>query len=1410
LVICALNSSAQLYTFKNYNHRDGLTMAAISSIAQSKDGYLWIGTDGAPLMRFNGKNFEEVLEKGGDNNHHVHNLIIEGDSILFASQYKGFYYYSIKNKTYHRFKLKTDGLGESIAVLKSQSTHYFLGKRKIYSESNGMTSVLMNFDENIKLHHYIKIKNVFIILTSKGNYLLRKGNISTLSKYLNRSESQANQYNFGYINSDRLILFNATGNQWLEAVINDNGTVDKSRVDSRPEFSSDGDRIISFSSDSSTKNSVVVTEKGQLFQIRDRSLYPVAHNYNQQISDPAQIIYDLNGDYWICSLSKGIYKVSLEAFTKIQLHPVYESTEISQPYRTIYDDILISTYSGKTYVGRLNSEGFSEFSFMIKAVARVDQNYYVATNVGIKKFSNVTRPEFDDFLFKNENVTFIMSDKSSLWAGVAGKGIFKIDLKTGKKIEFRNKQKLPDYFYTGQLTASGKSIYFGTNYGVFKYDKETEKFSRLALDEKLGSYSGCSTTDVYGTTWFTMEKGIVGITANSKKIILKGSDYFKTNLYYTLNADRLGNLIVGTNKGITILQVNKLGAVVGQSDYDAESGFGGYETHMRSQFQEDNNIYVGTVEGLFLINTDILDQQRTPLAPIITDLTRYDKNGTSINSFRYKFHVNNPKIGKIQYSYRLTEKSDSWISLDENDDLYLNNLDNGSYTLQVRASYDGVHFSTISKFEFNVKLPVWKTNWFIILIVICVIGVNIILINYSRVFEKHSLVQTKDTEVHLQMAPNIILLGIIAAGSSYIVGPLISNELDLHLGLVLTMEFILLGLYFLSKSVIGTPNERLLSPLLIIGVAIIMLEAYIEMYLSNLHPYHIIGLVLTTSVTPFFLHRIKSMIIFTSVLLMATMIMVVIVENEVYPKSYFIIANIALITLLIFLSYLRSDSLDKLIFISSIVNRGNIPAIAFTNDGKIVYASENISNFIATTHNEVLNQNISILNNYVPFEGRFREVDVLKEFKDGEKYLVPMASHDSKVHWVEWEYKDFSKDVKVMLGQDISEQMELENTYELLVQNAEDFIYRCDLQGDFIFLNDICYEKLGYTKEDLLNKSSVSIVPKKYTEEVSNYYTEHFKQKSASTYKEFPIHKKNGEIIWIGQYVTTLYAAGSKTLINGFIALARDITEIRQQQKLIKDQRDSITSSISYAQRIQINLLPHERNFASIFKEYFIIYKPKDIVSGDFYWMEKIESKTFLVLGDCTGHGVPGSFMTLLGINLLNSIILEGRMTDPGDILNEMDKRLIDVLPRGSGDTEINDGMELTLCVIDDNKDEMAFGCAGSRFLIYEETSFTMLKGDNKHIGDPPTSGFQGYSTHYTQFLPENQLYLFSDGYQDQFGGPNDKKFSFRRILELLEMNVELSLIKQRHEFEEDFNAWIASGEQTDDVTIISIKKNEF
>lgn len=188
-----------------------------------------------------------------------------------------------------------------------------------------------------------------------------------------------------------------------------------------------------------------------------------------------------------------------------------------------------------------------------------------------------------------------------------------------------------------------------------------------------------------------------------------------------------------------------------------------------------------------------------------------------------------------------------------------------------------------------------------------------------------------------------------------------------------------------------------------------------------------------------------------------------------------------------------------------------------------------------------------------------------------------------------------------------------------------------------------------------------------------------------------------------------------------------------------------------------MNLLPQKAKFHRFFEAACIFYRPKDIVSGDFFWLEQLENLTIIALADCTGHGVPGSFMTLLGINLLNNIVFEQYLMNPGTILDEMDKKLIAALPRSNDVESMNDGMEITVCLIDHRTAELSYACTGSRFLLYEHNSFIMFKGDTKHIGDAPHPGFKGYISHYTKLTENSTFYLFTDGFHDQFRGSKDK-----------------------------------------------------
>lgn len=1387
-------------------------MASINCLEQTEDGYLWIGTDGGDLIRYDGDLFVEMREENGDNNHHFRHITSYGDSLLIASQYKGFFAFLPQEKRYVKLHDKNVDVQEALACVRSGTYYYFIGRSGIVcSDLKGKQKKLLTIENNdLRVNQIISLENEVIILTNAGAYVASGTALRKLDKWLGLDLNEPDGFHFGYYNQGKLLLFNDRMDRWLEIVMNSRGgffSINENETEFRLESS---EQVISTSYNAHSNALGLLTNQGRVYTQKGNEIKLLAHNYNEPLEEVKQILADMNGDFWISSRLRGIYKVSLEGFTKLQLLPLYQKPDIMFPYRTVYGDVIIST-SNETYMRNLvENETNRTFNFTVHGAAEINGNYFFATNIGIKKYNPESSPDFETVFFENMKITMILADEHYLYAGVSGKGLYKINTKTNEIALVGNgKDHLPEYFYTAQFSPRKKQIYFGTNFGIYSYHKGTGKVTRLDLPySKLGGYSGVSTKDIYGTCWFTLEKAIVGISDRDELLFIEGDKNFNTNIFYTLNSDNFGNLIVGTNKGISILKIDKNGAIIDNRHYDGRSGFDGYETHMRSQFQSEDGIFVGTIEGLFLINTRILENLKSPLAPVVLSIEDQNINGDPYkNNFLFEFHVNNPKAGKITYSYRLRGVSEEWTST-ENTRIPLYNLGNGSYELEVRSSYDGVHYSESTIYPFNVQLPLYLSNWFVILVILLVVSVNIILLRYNKAFDSNNLLETKDTVVHLRMTPGIILFGTIAVSIAHITAPLLNDQLELHLGTSLAASFALLTIYFLSLSSKKSKQEYLYQRYLVIALSIIMTQFFYELYLSRLHAFHILGIVITSMVVPFILNKIRSTIIFSLLILALSVIMALIIREPVYPKSYFMIAIVVMVGLLIFTSYLRYDSIEKMMFISGIINKGNIPAVAFNNEGIITYASENISLFINAEHDEIIGKHITTLNHHIPFEGNYKEVDVLKDFKDGGNYLVPMLGKENQIKWVEWSYKVFSGNVKVILGQDVSEKMELENTYELLVQNAEDFIYRCDISANFIFLNDICFKKLGYTKEELIGKSSLMIVHEDYKEEVENYYKDHFSERRKNSYKEFPIRAKNGTLIWIGQHVTTLFAAASDSYINGYIALARDITQDREQQQLIREQRDNITASINYARRIQFNLLPHERLFASSFREHFIIFKPKDIVSGDFYWMHKAGNISIVALADCTGHGVPGSFMTLLGINLLNSIVQEEGITDPGMILSEVDRRLIEILPRESKGSNMNDGMELTVCVFNEDSRQLSFGCAGSRFLIFRHGEFTMFKGDNKHIGDKAQPGFESYQTNFTEFEGDDQLYLFTDGFQDQFGGPKDKKYSFRRFLELLETNHELPLFEQRELIEREFDEWIGNGEQTDDLTLISIVRN--
>lgn len=252
---------------------------------------------------------------------------------------------------------------------------------------------------------------------------------------------------------------------------------------------------------------------------------------------------------------------------------------------------------------------------------------------------------------------------------------------------------------------------------------------------------------------------------------------------------------------------------------------------------------------------------------------------------------------------------------------------------------------------------------------------------------------------------------------------------------------------------------------------------------------------------------------------------------------------------------------------------------------------------------------------------------------------------------------------------------------------------------------------------------------------------------------------------------------------------------------------NDIANSIRYASRIQSAILPGKEKFFRILKDSFILYLPKDIVSGDFYWIKQKGCRIAVTAADCTGHGVPGAFMSIMGINFLNQLT-SSEIPKSNKILNQLREYVMKALHQHGDESDQKDGIDMALCVIDKEKKILEFSGANNPLIYFKGSELIQLKGDRMPIGVGPVTE-EAFSYHELALKKIDHLYIFSDGYQDQFGGENGKKLKSQGLRKIL---VEI----QNNPFSEHENLlyqklldWRGNNEQVDDILItgINIKK---
>lgn len=399
-----------------------------------------------------------------------------------------------------------------------------------------------------------------------------------------------------------------------------------------------------------------------------------------------------------------------------------------------------------------------------------------------------------------------------------------------------------------------------------------------------------------------------------------------------------------------------------------------------------------------------------------------------------------------------------------------------------------------------------------------------------------------------------------------------------------------------------------------------------------------------------------------------------------------------------------------------------------------------------------------------------------------------------------------------------------------------------DVEGVITYVNDKFCDKSKYNREELIGKTHRLLN--------SGYHSKEFIQDLWGTIKKGDVWRsemknkaKDGAFYWVDTTIIPFLDGNGEP--NMYLAIRFDIThrkkledelkkrghqleqernrvkvinkELATQNELIADKNKSITDSIEYALRIQEAILPIMSNIKTSLPESFILFKPRDIVSGDFYWFAQVQvpnhhqsgtiiNKSIIAAIDCTGHGVPGAFMSMIGNQLMDDIVVNKKITSPDQILNLLNRGVRLILKQDELDNQ--DGMDMNLCVIDKTNRILEFAGAKNAMLYIHNGEIQDVKADRSSIG-----GFQrpDFTTFHKQCIPlvaedEQIFYLFSDGFQDQMGGPHERKFMRRNLRNLLMSIHQEPMEEQQNTLNTVFDDWIGDIEQLDDVLIIGFR----
>ena len=406
------------------------------------------------------------------------------------------------------------------------------------------------------------------------------------------------------------------------------------------------------------------------------------------------------------------------------------------------------------------------------------------------------------------------------------------------------------------------------------------------------------------------------------------------------------------------------------------------------------------------------------------------------------------------------------------------------------------------------------------------------------------------------------------------------------------------------------------------------------------------------------------------------------------------------------------------------------------------------------------------------------------------------------------EIQDKNEELKQLTEETRSQAEQLEKANEeleklsIVARETNNAVIIADDKLELIWANESFSRFYGLSLEEFKRNKGNTLYDVSGNKDIKNFIDMAVASKKSISYSN-EYKYRNGRTFWTQTSLTPIIDANNK--LEKIIAIDSDITELKQAKDKIEFQNKEITSSISYAGQLQNALLPMKIFMDALIDEYFILYYPKDIVSGDFYWLTRKYNKNIIAIADCTGHGIPGAFMTALSITLLRNTIDKTRSNTPDILLNELRFNLIKTLHQRNKQGSMKDGFDISLIYFNPDNYLLEYAGANLPIVIVRNKKATLLKPDKMPIGVYEKDN-QNFTLKSFQLQAGDMVYMFTDGFADQFGGEKNKKYMRKKLVNKLETISDFDLKLQKGNLAKEFMAWKGENEQVDDVLVYGFR----